>query len=83
MIWYLSDAEWPEPNMELLNNALQQTGWAGKPLSEASWRAAVGKRLRSVSYENLVEDVMPFLGPDANPEGLAKENIIRLLKNKP
>jgi len=25
--WYLSDPDWPEPNLPLLNNALQQSGW--------------------------------------------------------
>jgi len=27
LIWYLGDPTWPPPNIELLNNALHQTGW--------------------------------------------------------
>ena len=27
LLWYLSDPAWPEPNLVMLNNALQQTGW--------------------------------------------------------
>jgi len=27
LAWYLSDREWPAPNLEYLNNALLQTGW--------------------------------------------------------
>ena len=29
LIWYLSDKDWPDPNLVLLNNALNQTGWTG------------------------------------------------------
>jgi hypothetical protein len=31
LLWYLSDPEWPPPNLVLLNNALQQTGWQAEP----------------------------------------------------
>jgi predicted nucleotidyltransferase component of viral defense system len=27
LMWYLSDPDWPAPNLTLLSNALQQTGW--------------------------------------------------------
>ncbi len=27
LLWYLSDPTWPPPNLVMLNNALQQTGW--------------------------------------------------------
>ena len=33
LFWYLSQPEWPEPNLVLLNNALQQTGWDGELLT--------------------------------------------------
>jgi hypothetical protein len=33
LLWYLSDPNWPAPNLILLNNALQQTDWTGKPLT--------------------------------------------------
>ena len=29
LVWYLSDPDWPPPNLALLNAALRQTGWAG------------------------------------------------------
>lgn len=48
LVWYLSDRAWPAPNLVLLNNALEQTGWGGPPLTEATWVAAVRARLRSV-----------------------------------
>ena len=38
LLWYLSDPDWPAPNLVLLNNALQQTGWDAESLTEDSWR---------------------------------------------
>jgi hypothetical protein len=29
---YVSDPEWPAPNLTLLNHALHQAGWNAKPL---------------------------------------------------
>ena len=31
LMWYLSDPDWPAPNLALLQNALQQTGWDRTP----------------------------------------------------
>lgn len=80
LAWYLSDPKWPSPNLQYLNSALRQTGWEGRPLSERSWRGAVRERLGSVSWEDAVDDVAPFLGPGANPSVLIKGNIMRLLR---
>ena len=30
LAWYLSDPDWPAPNLDQLNHALEQTGWAGR-----------------------------------------------------
>jgi len=43
-LWYLGDPTWPEPNLILLNNALQQTGWAGASLTEHNWWEVVRNR---------------------------------------
>jgi hypothetical protein len=47
-LWYLSDPDWAGPNLTLLNNALQQTGWSGGPLTQETWREAIGARLGDV-----------------------------------
>jgi predicted nucleotidyltransferase component of viral defense system len=80
LAWYLSDPEWPAPNMEYLNNALRQTGWPGRTLNEKNWRKVVRERLHSASWEEAVDDVSPFLGPGADPGVLTKGNIMRLLR---
>jgi hypothetical protein len=79
LLWYLSDPAWPEPNLALLNNALQQTGWSGQPLNEDTWRAEVRKRLETIDWQPAVNDVRPFLEPGADPNLLTRENLLRLL----
>lgn len=79
LLWYLSDPHWPTPNLALLNNALQQTGWTGGPLTEDNWREAVRSRLQTVAWERVVSDVRPFLEPGVDPALLTFENMTRVL----
>ncbi len=80
LLWYLSDPHWPAPNLTLLNNALQQTGWTGGPLTEDNWRKAVRSQLQTVAWERVVSDVRPFLEPGADPTLLTLENMTRVLE---
>jgi len=79
LVWYLSDPEWPPPNLTLLNNTLRQTGWAGPPLTGATWRALVCARLGGVAWERAVDDVRPFLGPGADASLLTRETVQRVV----
>ena len=79
LLWYLSDPGWPAPNLALLNNALQQTGWTGGVLREDTWRPAVRNLLQTVAWDQAVSDVRPFLETGANPHLLTQENMLRLL----
>jgi hypothetical protein len=79
LLWFLSDPGWPPPNLVMLNNALQQTGWAGAPLREETWRPAVGARLQRAAWDQVVADVRPFLEPGANLDLLTLENVMRVL----
>jgi len=80
LIWYLSDPAWPPPNIELLNNALGQTGWEGRPLTLRNWRRAVREKLQDVAWDRVEGDVRPFLGPGADPSILTRDNLMRLLR---
>lgn len=82
LIWYLSDREWPPPNLLLLNNALAQTGWTEASLSEASWARAVRARLRSVRWEILAADVRPLLESAEDRALLTRETITSLLEHR-
>ena len=80
LMWYLSDPNWPLPNLTLLNNALQQTGWKDRPLTLKNWRNILRKRLQSVTWERVIDDVRPFLEPNVDPNILTGENFARLLR---
>ncbi len=82
LMWYLSDPAWPEPNLTLLNNALQQTDWTGKPLTADNWRAVVRKGLPTVDWQHVVHDMAPFLESSVDPNLVTYENLLRLLKQK-
>jgi len=80
LLWYLSDPNWPPPNLTLLNNALRQTGWTGPRVTRRNWRTLVRQRLLSLNWELVVRDVEPFLEPRAGLDLLTLENLLRLLK---
>jgi len=79
LLWFLSDPDWPAPNLVLLNNALQQTGWHDEPLTEGNWQEAVHQRLQAVRWDQVGSDVRPFLEPSADPALLTQENLRRVL----
>ena len=80
LIWYLSDREWPAPNLELLNNALKQTDWSGEILTADNWREIVRSKIESISWEQALADVQPFLASQQEIELVKKENLLRLLQ---
>ena len=83
LFWYLSDPDWPEPNLTLLNNALRQTGWTGVDLTKHNWRELVRNRLETIAWDEVVPDVEPFLAPTADLGLLTQENVMGLLSRRP
>ena len=79
LMWYLSDPNWPPPNLTMLDNALKQTGWAGAIVSEENWRDLVRERLRSLNWTVLAQDVRPFVEPGLDLDLLTLANFERLL----
>jgi hypothetical protein len=82
LVWYLSDRDWPAPNLVLLNNTLALTGWSGPPLGEASWVEAVRARVSSVKWDSLAADVSPLLESPEDRELLTRETLTRLLDER-
>ena len=80
LVWYLSDREWPAPNLDLLNNALKQTDWSGTALTTENWRETVRSRIESISWEQALDDVQPFLASQQEIKLLTKNNLLGLLK---
>ena len=79
LLWYLSDPTWPSPNFVLLNNALRQTEWPGPELTGSNWRQLVREKIDTMNWQNVVDDVRPFLDTSADAGLLTKENLDRLL----
>jgi hypothetical protein len=80
LIWYLSDRNWPAPNLTLLKSALAQTDWNGPDLTLENWRDVVRMRIETISFEQASTDVRPFLVSDEDIKLVSKENLLRLLK---
>ena len=78
LVWYLSDPDWPPPNLALLNAALRQTGWSGAEMTPASWRRAVAERLELLDWNRATSDVRPFLERPEDVELVDRETALRL-----
>ena len=79
LVWYLSDPDWPTPNLSLLNAALRQSEWGGEALTPDSWRRIVAARLRVLDWDRAAADVRPFLEQREDVDLVTKDNALRLL----
>ncbi|MEA3238391.1 MAG: nucleotidyl transferase AbiEii/AbiGii toxin family protein [Candidatus Bipolaricaulota bacterium] len=61
LLWYLSRPDGAEPNIRLLQNALEQTGWNGPQLSTENWREVIADKIVGLDFAKIAEDVGPFL----------------------
>lgn len=80
LFWYLSNRRWPEPNLVLLNNALDQTGRKEGMLSKGTWRIVVRQKIKNMDWERVFDDVVPFLEKEVDLQLLTRENLLSLLK---
>lgn len=80
LLWYLSDRDWPEPNLELLRSALKQTGWEGDLVTTATWRELVAARLVDLDWARVRSDVAPFIEDPDELELLSEESLLGLLR---
>jgi len=58
LAWYLADPDWPAPNFDQLNHALEQTGWQGSTATPENWRGLVRNKLESVDWELAQRDAL-------------------------
>ena len=79
LMWYLSDSTWPEPNLVLLGNALEQTHWQGPQPKPDNWRELIFNRLIKMDWNAVLADVSPFLERPGEIDLLTLENLRRLL----
>lgn len=79
LVWYLSDRSWPAPNLPLLNNALKQTHWPGRPLTATSWRTVLQRKLATLDWARVAADVRPFVERPADVALLTHSHVMALL----
>ena len=60
--WYLSQPDWPEPNLAMVNQSLAQSSWTGPPLTDENWRVFVRRRIERLDWqEDVARDLETFL----------------------
>lgn len=82
LLWYLSDPNWPTPDIVLLNNALRQIGWTGKALTADTWKLVVWEKQKTADLDKAVSDVHPFLDADFDTGLPTKDNFKKLLTDR-
>lgn len=81
--WYLTQPEWPEPNLIQLNHALVQSDWAGPMLTGDNWRDFVQARVERLEWqEDVYRDVRAFIIESNWEEQLNKDSLIDLLNRR-
>jgi len=78
LVWYLSQRPPLQPNLTLLQHALDQTEGARR-CPAADWRVLAGKRLDALDMDAVAQDVSPFLEYSKDAALLTRENIASLL----
>jgi len=59
LVWYLTEKQGLRPNLALLQNALNQTGYSTFPAER--WKDGVLERLGRLDWNYIQSDVAPFL----------------------
>lgn len=79
LAWYL--AKWPNlfPNIELLNNSLQQFGWKKDIISLKNWKQFLSETVQDVDWKLVEKDVENFLERSSDLRVFSRESILRML----
>ena len=79
--WYLTQPKWAKPNLHMLNQALEQSGWIGQSIEINNWRKLVSERVEQLDWkEDVLRDVHAFLTDPEWEKTVDKEQILRLLE---
>ncbi len=80
--WYLSDPDWPAPNLTMLEHALAQSGWQGPELDAGNWQAVLRQRVDGLDWTKVIEDVRPFVESPVELELLTQDNLSAILERR-
>ena len=78
LAWYLGRVDWPEPNLEMLNNGMAQLGGGAERLTRDSWREHVATRVAGVSWKTVASDIERFV--EDRHDALDKHELLTLLR---
>ena len=78
--WYLSRWRDIAPNITLLNNALDQTGYKGQRPTEINWRDCLHVIVEKADWAKVYRDVESFLENVPDMDIFTKENVLGLIK---
>jgi predicted nucleotidyltransferase component of viral defense system len=80
LLWYLSNPDWPEPNLVLLENAFRQKFNDDMPFDSTSWRQQILHKAEKIEFDHIRADVSPFLQDERECDLLTLDTFQRLLK---
>jgi hypothetical protein len=78
-LWYSARRPPVEPNLVLLQNALDQTQGAGT-FDSKQWKTYVAEKIQSLEIEKIKEDILPFLERPGDADLISKDNLLSVLK---
>ncbi len=80
LFWFRTQHKGMQPNLILLNNALEQTGYSGEPLTAIDWLDVVREKVAAMAWKQVERDVLPFLQYSDDLLTFTRENLLQLLK---
>lgn len=79
--WYISKWKGISPNIELLSNALIQTGWKKEIPTEKNWRKFISLVVCDTDWKKVNSDAERFLENTSDINIFTKETILELLRS--
>lgn len=78
-VWYRAQRPQPEPNLVLLQNALDQTEGTGV-FESGKWKDLVRDKIGKLNINQVKQDVRPFLEEQREADLITKENLESLVR---
>ncbi|MBV7336754.1 nucleotidyl transferase AbiEii/AbiGii toxin family protein [Chloroflexi bacterium TSY] len=79
LYWYLRQPTWDSPNLNMLNQALIQSGWDRGIVSDSNWRGFIKEKLDGLNWSRVVDDLRRFLIDEQELVDFNKESVTQLL----
>lgn len=78
LAWYLGRRDWPEPNLDMLNNGIAQHTPNAAHLTQDTWRAHVAERVAEVPWNSVAADIARFV--EDHEDTLHQDELLALLQ---